>query len=63
MKAEITIEFLKINGIEVNNELLNSTPQLIASTENALKKICTAFEKHFQSKDIKVKVSFKRVIK
>ena len=59
MKAKIEVEFLKINGIEVNNTLLKNTPMLFSATEKTVKILCEQIERYFSDKKIKTKTIFK----
>jgi hypothetical protein len=58
MKAKIEIKFRTINGLKVDESMLKKIPQLISSTEKAIKILCQQIEKYFKDKKINVKINY-----
>jgi len=48
---------LTIGNVKVDEKLLKEQPQLIKVTKKAVKNICKALEKHYESHQIKIKVT------
>lgn len=59
MKANLEINFLKINNIPVNKELLDKTINLKGVTEKMLDILSNDLEKYFSKKKIQTKITYK----
>lgn len=57
MKANITINFKRVSGHNVDDKMSND-PQFRASVENTTKKLCEQIEKYFHDFKIKVRTTF-----
>lgn len=58
MKANIEVEFLKINNTKVDLNLLKMIPQLKDSTKKTVEILCSQIEKYFKDNKIEVKTKF-----
>lgn len=58
MKTQITINFKKIAGKEVNQKLLNENPSLFNATKKTICILCEQIERYFKEKKIIVKTNF-----
>lgn len=56
MKAIISVNFVKIGNVKVDDNLLKEQPQLMQVTEKAVKNICKALEKHYKAHKIEIEV-------
>ena len=59
MKAEIIINFKKINGKIVDEKLLKANPKLPNVTQDTINILCHQIKKYFQNNKIEVGVEFK----
>jgi len=57
MKANITINFKRVSGHNVN-EKMSSDPKFRASVEKTTKKLCEQIENYFKDFNIKVRTTF-----
>lgn len=58
MKANLTIQFKRINYFTVNKKLLEKEPKLVDATKKTLELVCQNLEKYFNDHKIKTKVDF-----
>jgi hypothetical protein len=61
MKANIEIDFKKINYFKVNAELLKKSPQLPETTKKVLDILCGNLKKYFEEKGIEVKINYELI--
>ena len=59
MKANLTITFLKINKVEVNDDLINTIPALFNSTQKTIFILSQQILRYFKENNIDVDVKFK----
>lgn len=61
MKAIIQIEFQKINGIDVNGNLIKQLPQLYDATLKTSEILCKQIKKYFEDNKIRVKTKLELI--
>jgi hypothetical protein len=58
MKANLIINFKKINGIEVNNSLIKANPNLFSLTQKTIFILSEQILKYFKEHNIDVEIKF-----
>lgn len=61
MKAKIEIIFEKINGIDVNGNLMKQLPQLYDTTLKTSQILCEQIQKYFADNKIRVKTKLELI--